>query len=200
MRPKLNRDIDVKDFLDFYWLKSELVDFCKENILPYTGSKKDMTETIKYFLETGEVLKVKKKKESCSSSNFEISLNSKIPLNSKTDQKHRLFFKSVIGNFFKFNVTFMDWMKKNSGKTYEEAVKEWHKIDKEKKQGIKRDISPQFEYNQYTRDFFNDNPNLTREDCIKCWKYKKSLAGNNKYETDDLNCLEYFTNHATIQN
>ena len=33
-----------------------------------------------------------------------------------------LFFKKEIGEHFKFNVAFMNWMKGNSGKTYREAI------------------------------------------------------------------------------
>jgi len=81
-------------------------------------------------------------------------------------------------------------MKANPGKTYNEAVLEWNKIFNRKKQGKKNIISSQFEYNQYTRDFFNSNPNAIRSDAIKCWKYKKSLQGNNKYEDQDLIALK----------
>jgi uncharacterized protein (DUF433 family) len=52
----------------------------------------------------------------------------------------------------------------------------------DKKYGKKIIIGKQFEYNQYTRDFFEDNPKLSREDCIKCWNYKKKQIGNHKYE------------------
>ncbi len=80
-------------------------------------------------------------------------------------------------------------MKANFGKTYKEAVKEWNRIFEEKKAGKKYTISSQFEYNQYTRDFFKDNPDMKRSDAITCWKYKKSLSGSNKYEKKDLSIL-----------
>lgn len=83
----------------------------------------------------------------------------------------------------------MDWMKENVGKTYQDAVNEWDRIYRLKKTGKKYKISAQFEYNQYTRDFFKANPKLKREDAIICWKYKKSKPGVNKYEAEDLNIL-----------
>ena len=65
---------------------------------------------------------------------------------------------------------------------YKEAIIEWHNINEEKKKGHKNSIGKQFEYNQYTRDFFENNKDKTREECIKCWNYKKSKSGSHKYE------------------
>jgi hypothetical protein len=60
----------------------------------------------------------------------------------------------------------------------------------DKKNGGKTEIGKQFEYNQYTRSFFENNPQLSREDCIKCWNHKKKKIGNHKYEKDDLKILK----------
>ena len=53
----------------------------------------------------------------------------------------------------------------------------------------KTEIDKQFQYNQYIRDFFKDNDDKTLKDAIKCWNYKKSLKGHNKYEKSDLDVL-----------
>ena len=39
------------------------------------------------------------------------------------------------------------------------------------------------------KNFFKDNKDKSLEQAIKCWKYKKSLKGHNKYERDDLKAL-----------
>ena len=65
-----------------------------------------------------------------------------------------LFLNRLSVKNLNFNVVFMDWMKNNYGKTYQDAVNEWIKIEKEIKNGIKYKIGKQFEYNQYIRDFF----------------------------------------------
>ena len=56
-RPKLNKKLDAITFRSFYYLKQELADFCKENGLPTSGSKAELTDRIAYFLDTGNVLK-----------------------------------------------------------------------------------------------------------------------------------------------
>jgi len=190
MRPKLDMKINVDEFLDYYWLKEELIDFCKLNNLPRGGMKKELTDRIAHYLKTGEVLNIKRKKTIGNSiAPSLLSLDSVIQIGYKNDENHREFFKLIIGSHFKFNVTFMNWMKNNSGKTYQEAVNEWLRIQEDKRDGKKLEISSQFEYNQYTRDFFKANPQLSREEAIKCWKSKKSLSGTNKYEDKDLGIL-----------
>jgi hypothetical protein len=122
---------------------------------------------------------------------FEPSLDKPIDVNYSNNEIHRAFFKNTIGEQFKFNVKFMEWMEKNKGKkTYEQAIEMYKKILMDKKSGKKEKIGKQFEYNQYTRDFFENNPKSSMEDCIKCWNYKKKQIGNHKYGKDDLKILE----------
>jgi glycosylphosphatidylinositol transamidase (GPIT) subunit GPI8 len=122
---------------------------------------------------------------------FRPSPEKMIDKNYSNDEIHRAFFKAVIGKHFKFNVQFMNWMEENKGKkSYKEAIEAYNKILLDKKTGNKTIIGKQFEYNQYTRDFFENNPELKKEDCIKCWKYKKKQTGNHKYEKDDLKILK----------
>lgn len=40
------------------------------------------------------------------------------------------------------------------------------------------------------RDFFEDNKRKCLEDAIRCWKYKKQLQVDNRYEKSDLIALE----------
>ncbi|MBN2694669.1 hypothetical protein JXR93_08405 [bacterium] len=190
MRPILDIKTDAEIFINFYWLKNELLSFCKSHSLSTVGSKDDLTKRVYNYLKTGETItETKKKKINKKIVNYPIQLDSIIPEGYKNDEKHRAFFKSQIGEHFKFNVTFMNWMKENSGKTYKEAISEWNRINTEGKQK-KREIASQFQYNQYIRDFFKANPKAKMDDAIKCWMYKKSLPGDNKYEKEDLQHLQ----------
>ena len=42
-RPDLNKDMSEETFLSYYYLKEELVNFCKENNLPASGGKIELT-------------------------------------------------------------------------------------------------------------------------------------------------------------
>lgn len=186
-RPLLDKNLDSKTFRDFYYLKEELVDFCRQNSLPVSGGKLEITDRIAHFLDTGEVLSsspVKKRSASVS----DISLDTAIETDFVCSEKHRAFFKEHIGDSFSFNVAFQKWLKSNAGRTYKEAIAAYYQILEEKKTG-KTKIDKQFEYNTYIRDFFADNQGKSLEDAIKCWKYKKQLQGHNRYERSDLAIL-----------
>ncbi len=173
-----------------YYLKKDLVNLCKEYGLPASGAKENLLEYILQFIANKPIKKIKTKSKIVNNG-FEPSLEKMIDKNYSNNETHRMFFKEIIGKSFKFNVEFMNWMEANKGKrTYKEAVEIYKKILLEKQSGKKTIIGKQFEYNQYTRDFFKDNPKLSKEDCIKCWNYKKQQIGNHKYEKEDLKILE----------
>ena len=70
-------------------------------------------------------------------------------------------------------------------------VDEWQREhQKRKNKNYKPDIMKSCEYNQYIRDFFANNTVYSLKDSVRCWKYKKSIAGNNKYSNDDLKFLK----------
>lgn len=123
MRPKLNLNTDPEEFINSYWLKEELDEFCNLYNLPRSGSKGDLTNRIYEFLKTGRIINNRRIANSKSSKIVEsITLESIIPAGYRNDERHRAFFKAEIGEYFKFNVHFMNWMKANEGKTYREAT------------------------------------------------------------------------------
>lgn len=185
-RIKLDKNIDSKTFREYYFLKEELIEFCKDNNLQTTGSKIELTDRIALFLETGERSTTKhiNKKKTID----KIELDSLIEPNFVCSEHHRLFYKEHIGESFSFNVLFQKWLKNNSGKTYRESIDAYYEILNDKKNN-KKEIDRQFEYNTYIRDFFSYNKDLSLSDAITCWKYKKSLKGTNKYEKKDLIAL-----------
>lgn len=187
-RPILDKNLDSKIFRDFYYLKEELVDFCRKNKLPTSGGKMEITDRIACYLDTGKTspAKVVKKKSPIIA---DINEETEIEPNFVCSEKHRAFFKERVGNSFSFNVTFQKWLKCNTGKTYKEAVIAYYQISEDKKKGNTK-IGKQFEYNTYIRDFFADNKGKSLEQAIKCWKYKKQLQGHNHYEKTDLKALK----------
>ena len=187
-RPVLSRELECDTFLQYYYLKEELIVFCRENGLCITGAKQDLTKRIGNFLSTGKkLIAATGTRKKIGIEVKYISLDSVIEENFVCTEKHREFFKSVIGNKFSFNVSFQKYLKNNSGKTYSAAVKQWYKIQEDKIVNKGRSqIDSQFEYNTYIRDFFENNKDKTLKDAINCWKYKKNLPGHNRYEVQDL--------------
>ena len=187
-RPDLNTNLDSRTFREYYYLKEELVDFCRKHNLQSTGGKLELTDRIAEFLDTGKrntATHTKRKTPSVG----EITLDTVIGSNFVCSEKHRAFYKEHIGKSFSFNVLFQKWLKSNAGKTYRDSIDAYYQILEDKKKN-KTAIDRQFEYNTYIRDFFADNKDKTLEQAIKCWKYKKSLKGHNRYEREDLKILD----------
>ena len=162
------------------------MDFCRENGLPASGGKIELTERIAHFLDTGEVLPASTRSRSTPDVGI-LHENTLIEPNFKCTEKHRAFFRDKIGPGFSFHVGFQRWLKANTGKTYGEAIAAYYETLAEKKRGTT--IDQQFEYNTYIRDFFSENSGKSLRDAIVCWNYKKSLPGHNRYEPSDLTAL-----------
>lgn len=189
-RPELTREMKSSDFLEYYYLKEELVAFCRENDLPISGGKQEITKRIAVFLDTGKTEDRSAGKTGKSKPKITlITRDSIIESGFVCSELHRAFFKKELGAGFSFNVAFQKWLKNNAGKTYADAIEAYKKIKEEKKTG-KTDIGKQFEYNTYVRDFFEDNKGASLDDAIRCWKYKKSIKGHNRYERSDLEALK----------
>ncbi|RUT00143.1 hypothetical protein DSM106972_075910 [Dulcicalothrix desertica PCC 7102] len=189
MRPNLTKYISVKDFRDYYWLKKELQLFCRENGISTSGSKIEISNRIETYLTTGKVkktiinLRVDKKIKS----QEDLSLDTVIVENHRCSQDVRAFFETVIPKFH-FSTYIQNYFKNNVGKNYCDVVTAWYEEEERKKDpSYKKNIAPQFEYNQFTRDFFADlnNQGKNREEAIEAWNQIKKLPGSNKYKSND---------------
>ena len=147
------------------FLKEELKDFCRSNGLKIGGSKNDLEKRISYFLDTGKSLNEPNPLRVKVENPDEISLDSKIGENFKCSEDKRQFFEREIGKGFKFKVNFQKWLKANPDKTYKDA-NAYLEIQNSKE---KSKIDKQFQYNQYIRDFFENNEDKSLDDAIKCW-------------------------------
>jgi len=183
---RLTRDLAPEEFEEHYFLKEELKDFCRSQGLKVSGSKQDLEKRIVHYLETGEELREAAVNRNSTLPSTEISLDSRLGENFRCSEDKRQFFETHIGKGFKFKVKFQKWLKQNPDRTYADAIEAYGEIQGSKE---KTKIGKQFQYNQYIRDFFEDNGDKSLDDAIRCWKYKKSIKGHNKYEKSDLEAL-----------
>ena len=198
---KLNKELSSAEFKEYYFLKEELKEFCRNEGLKISGSKNQLEKRIIYYLDTGKSLddsnsiekddkpirpNFQKSDKTKASISKEIRLDSILGENFKCSEDKREFFEKEIGKGFKFKVKFQKWLKANPDKTYQDAINAYHELQNSNEKTV---IDKQFQYNQYIRDFFKDNDDKTLEDAIKCWNYKKSLKGHNRYENSDLDAL-----------
>lgn len=185
LRPELTKELYVNDFKNFYWLKEELQTFCRENGISASGSKLEITNRIVIFLETGIIEKsIKRKAPITKKVKLEdLHLDTIITEHHRCSQVVRAFFTSIIPTFH-FSTYIQNYFKENIGKTYRDVVQAWYAEEERKKDpNYVKPIGSQFEYNQFTRDYFADpkNKGKQRADAIAAWNLIKSLPGNNKY-------------------
>ena len=195
-RNKLNKNLKASEFKEYYFLKEELKEFCRNEGLKLSGSKSQLEERIICYLDTGKSSddsNPTKNNTNFQKSNLnkaiaseEITLDSILGENFKCSEDKREFFEKEIGKGFKFKVQFQKWLKSNPDKTYQDAINAYYELQNSKE---KTKIDKQLQYNQYIRDFFENNTDRTMNDAIKCWKHKKSLKGHNRYENSDLDAL-----------
>ncbi len=189
-RPDLYNQISLNDFQSFYWLKSELISFCRANNICASGGKIEITSRIEHYLATGIVVPTSGRPFQTSSFDWksaELDLSTTLTDNYKNAENVRAFMTLHIGPHFRFNTEFMNWAKANTGKSMGEAIEEWKRIYTHKRnKAQKTKIAPQFEYNRYIRDFMADNPGQTLTSAIRLWKLKSRRMGDNKYDSNDL--------------
>ena len=190
LRPSLSKELNVQEFSDFYWLKEELQAFCRDNGMSASGSKVEIADRIKLFLQTGEIKKPLRSTSNKLKSQTQatLSLDTVITENHRCSQQVRAFFKEAIHPKFHFSTYIQNYFKNNVGKTYRDVVHAWHEEEQRQKDpSYQKEIAPQFEYNQFTRDFFADpnNKGKSREEAIKAWNVIKKLPGSRTYKSSN---------------
>jgi hypothetical protein len=171
-KPELSKHISLKDFKNYYWLKAELVIFCKKEGLSTFGLKENLLKRVEKYISTGEKLNaIKNDTTKQRDSDKKITLNTSV-IHYKNDAVTRDFFLEQIGSHFRFNDYLRQFCSKtseeNSKFTYGDLVKGWLMAEENKKNlGKKYKIGNQFEYNKFIRDFFIHGKGKTRQAAIE---------------------------------
>jgi Domain of unknown function (DUF6434)/SAP domain-containing new25 len=191
MRPNIDDISSGESLKKWYWLKAELVTFCKKIGINYSGSKFEILDRIALSLDAEKVVLEEKKVKPSSKFDWSketLTLDTLITDSYTNGPNTRTFFKEYCGTKFSFSIPFMTWMKQNVGKTLRDAVKAWDKINAELKDKNTKSVIPEGnQYNQYMRDFFADNPDKTIKEARHFWQLKRDLPlGKHRYERSDL--------------
>lgn len=178
----------------WYWLKSELEAYAKTLGLRSTGGKFTILDRIAHYLDTGETVWTgdvrQKPKSKFDWHSAPLTPETVITDSYKNSQNVRRFFKSQVGDNFKFNIAFMDWMRQNTGKTLAEAVEAYKEVmTQQAAPGFQSEIAHHNQFNQYTRDFLADNPERGMKDVRHFWALKRDQPtedGRHVYHPSDL--------------
>ena len=193
-RPYILKIANGAELKRWYWLKDELIAAARHHGLKTSGGKFEVLARIGHFLDTGET-KAAGDKPQKSTSKFDWHRENLTPGTIITDsyknsQNVRRFFISHAGEKFKFNIALMDWIKSNTGKTLADALIQYHRLQGDAAQPEYRTaIKSHNQFNQYTRDFLDDNPDLGMADVRRVWALKRALPsadGRHSYEASDM--------------
>ncbi|MEM9716707.1 MAG: DUF6434 domain-containing protein [Pseudomonadota bacterium] len=189
-RPDITTITTSKELRRWYWYRSELAAECRRLKLKQQGGKFTLLDRIAHFLDTGErqwpgdVMTKPASKFDWHSA--ELMPETVITDSYRNSQNVRRFFKSQLGDDFKFNVSFMAWMKENVGATLTDACKAYEEL---KALGFPAEIPDHNQFNLYQREFLADNPELGLEDARRYWFLKiqrPSETGRHEYDRSDL--------------
>mgnify|MGYP001049374746 CR=1 FL=1 len=187
-RPKLDSNISLDDYLNYYWLKKDLVKFCKNIGINSNGWKLEIHERIVDYLSNHVIQKREETKPKQKSTEIhELSLDMVVTKSFKRNPQTTAFFKSIDSRFH-YSVRLNQYIRDNIGKiTYQDIIDEWHKEYELKKKGIKTTPAlPQCEYNQFVKDYLEDNKDRTFKDAVAAWNFKKGMRGDNIYHREEL--------------
>lgn len=159
-RPDIAQISTGAELKRWYWRKDELI--ARGLGLKTTSRKYVILERIAHFLDIGETThpddQARPKRSTFDWHAEPLSPSTIITDSYKNTQNVRRFFKEILGEDFKFNIAFMEWMTAN-------------------------------QFNQFTRDFLDDNPTLGIADARRIWVRKillPSNTGRHVYDPGDL--------------
>lgn len=172
-RPNLTVSLSKEDFLANYWLKKELVGFCRAEKIATSGSKGEVTERIAHFLETGEKLGARRRSMKKGIMPAVFTRETVIGEGWRCSQELRAFFEQETTLKFHFNGFMRDFIGGSGvGQTLGDAIEGWEAS----KRAPKGEIGKQFEYNQHMRDYFEAHPDATRDEAMEAWREKRGLS------------------------
>lgn len=168
----LQKLIELKESLYFLHI-AELKDLANRLSLLDKGKKLELIIRIIHFLQTGEKLvTLKIPAISCAKDKNLLLLPTSLMLKGayKNDLKTRLFFKSIIGDYFHFTAFGIDWLNERwmegSPPTYQEFADMWKLKYQRRKENP---VVPKSEwaYINYVQSYYNKTPDAPCEEVMK---------------------------------
>ena len=171
-RPTLTNGISAEEFHRWYWLKDELIEFAHSLGIRTTGSKELLAARIAARLdgqEFSEPATIKRRNGKQLSG--QLSADTVIPAGQRCSQIVRAWMSEQAGETFHFDAEMRDFFANSDGtQTLQDALNHWHTTRNQDQ----RSIDPQFEYNRFTRAWYEDHPTSGREELLAAWHRYRS--------------------------
>jgi hypothetical protein len=171
-RPELNANLSADEFARWYWLKEELLQFCRGQRLAVGGSKPELSERVAAHLAGKSVLVLPAPRRAGAMPSC-FALSTVIGLGWRCGPALGSFMRLHCGNGFRFNAAVRDFIHTQAGSNLSDAV-QCYRLSVARGAPVPK-IIPQNEYNRHMRDFFAQNPGATRQQAIAAWHTKRAL-------------------------
>ena len=168
-RPALSAKLSEAEFASWYWLKDELVRFCRNEGLAVSGSKQEVAQRLSAYL-AGKKLPAKRvvpRQKGTMPRAF--GLDTVIGPGWRCTQELRAFFVAHVGKGFRFNRALRTFISTSHGSKLRDALAHY----KESLLSHEEPIEGQFEYNRHMREFHAENPGATHADAVESWWLKR---------------------------
>lgn len=164
-RPPLDASLSPEEFRAWYWLKDELVTFCRSNGLPVSGPKSGIADRIAAFLTDGTIQRPPPRVARSGSMPETFTRETVIGDGWRCTRALRDWFVGELGRGFRFTGPVREILHNGSGRTLGDAADAWLAT----RHQTSDHIAPQLEYNRHMRSFFEANPDATRSEAIAAW-------------------------------
>jgi SAP domain-containing new25/Domain of unknown function (DUF6434) len=171
MRPALSNSLSSEEFSAWYWLKAELLEFCRDKGLSLSGSKPELAERIKAHLNGETAKPVMVRKQAVTSMPTRFTLKTVIGEGWRCNLRLGAFFKQHCGKGFRLNAAMRDFIHHRSGEKLAQAIECYHASVSPNAPA--QAIIAQNEYNRHTRAYYATHPNATRQEVIAAWWAKR---------------------------
>jgi SAP domain-containing new25/Domain of unknown function (DUF6434) len=176
----------IKEFKATYYYKQDLIRFCIENKILYSGLMKiDLEKNIMAFLG-GYKTAVQPKPKTKNWTQDKLGLDCEVTMNYKNNPETRAFFTSVIGPKFRFCGAMMKYKENNPHEyvTYQKLIEIWYTEQEYKKAGTSstKNFYKANRYNNFVKQFFGDpaNNGKGRKQMLIAWEECKKSGKVNE--------------------
>jgi hypothetical protein len=172
-RPSLFEVGTGAELTRWYWLKTELIGYAREQGIVSTGSKADLIERIAAHLDGRPLAPAAAGRPSAGSAQLSgpLDADTVIPAGQRASRALRAYFIDAVGPSFRFDDAMRTFIADGAGRTLGEAVDHWNAT----RDRPRTDIGAQFEFNRFIRDWHRDHPSGTRAGARAAWARYRSL-------------------------
>ncbi|QJF52917.1 DUF6434 domain-containing protein [Roseobacter ponti] len=128
-RPPIAKIRTGAELRRWHWLRPELQAHARACGVRHTGGKFTILDRIAHYLDTGETTWPGDLRKTTGAQtdwhSADLTPETVITDNYKNTQNVRRFFRARAGADFKFDISFMNWMRSNAGKSLGDAVAEY---------------------------------------------------------------------------